>query len=594
MLLKLRKHINNTFDLVFKREYNDNISDIENCLNKHSLDIQKTTIEVQERVDNLILNSGGDSHPEVIDSRFSTMLNKTFSSSKQRLDFFDAELSSRNVNVLWFGAKADGETDDSNTIIDAINFCAANEIKELFLPNGLYYVSKPIDTKGVKLVGISPYIPEMTWDYTRPISMIEKFDDYKKQSKGTVLVTDQSIAVFSNGLIAQNIGLFGSLRASGVGIKGNGRSQTHLRDCVIKGFGKNGLEFPEGVIFLDIQKCDISQNKGGIYFDKNIGNYHGETNFLVIENNKISKNEDYGILGNLKGRGTSIRKNDFEGTGEPSDPNRPKPQNQRPFSPQNSDGVKYGCSLSLYNSGSFQNGALSFIDNYSEESYGLLSITGVDPSYGIEISSNVFQPYDIANLSCGFYLDGWLSDVNIASNSISGTNESVIFAPQSNIKNVKIDTKYRGSLRNTAHATVETHHDGNDRTFANITSNTVHIMASLPYANLVDKITYDETAKMSYIWLNIWKVNDYNFGVDGSNNHNVGYALKIGGEFFGIIQYYSIANKIWAIRGDRTLVGIGDGSVEIVRLGGFETINAGGIRTKLVVDWDGAILSNGR
>ena len=59
------------------------------------------------------------------------------------------------VNVLSFGAKGDGVTDDTNSIQDAINFVHNVEnLKYVFIPRGTYMISKPlIIPVGVSLIG---------------------------------------------------------------------------------------------------------------------------------------------------------------------------------------------------------------------------------------------------------------------------------------------------------------------------------------------------------------------------------------------------------------------------------------------------------
>ncbi|MGN7324780.1 glycosyl hydrolase family 28-related protein [Bacillus altitudinis] len=71
------------------------------------------------------------------------------------------EFNNRGINVKWMGAKADGKTDDANAIQSAIDYAKANDLSDVFIPSGKYYISKGLNTysniniygvKGTKLV----------------------------------------------------------------------------------------------------------------------------------------------------------------------------------------------------------------------------------------------------------------------------------------------------------------------------------------------------------------------------------------------------------------------------------------------------------
>ena len=57
-----------------------------------------------------------------------------------------AELIVKNneINIKQFGAKGDGTTDDINFIQNAINYCKANQVKTLAIPEGEYVISSGI------------------------------------------------------------------------------------------------------------------------------------------------------------------------------------------------------------------------------------------------------------------------------------------------------------------------------------------------------------------------------------------------------------------------------------------------------------------
>jgi hypothetical protein len=82
---------------------------------------------IDDRFNDQIAGSTNDN--EVIDFRHSDMLSKSFTTAKLRGDFFDNELQSRGVNVKWFGAVADGTTDNHSAFQQAIDYAYANFLK---------------------------------------------------------------------------------------------------------------------------------------------------------------------------------------------------------------------------------------------------------------------------------------------------------------------------------------------------------------------------------------------------------------------------------------------------------------------------------
>ncbi len=496
------------------------------------------------------------------------------------------------VNVRDFGAVGDGTADDGEKIQDAIDYAVANDISGVRVPEGIYYTTTSIDTKGIKLQGDGkPYIPFLTWDYTLPSSTLNAYNDYKAQCKGSIFTTDKNITIFSTGLFAENIGLFGNRRATTqYGISQTlGGQQIILKDCSIIGFSNHGIYAPYGLIGLILEDCKIEQNGvNGIYIDKQLGGYTGETNLLIIKRCSIIRNESHGIFGNLLGRSICIQNTNFERNGEPDDPNRPKPTDV--------GNIVFGCVLNLYKSGGFSNGAFDFSDNYSEGAYGLLKLNAVNPCGAISIKNNFWYPRNHDYYSCFASISGWIFGLTIKDNNVYTIFDTVRFESGSTIRNVDIDIPYTGLIYNDSYPNREVCDTGN-ATFVNTVSNGVQSIHTFS-VGFATSFAYDSGANVTYIYLNAAKISGttwdgYDMGLDSNNKHN-GMAVKVGGGFVGVIQAVSSTNKVLSVRGNRSLLPIGDGSVEIVRLGGIETVGGAGQRVKLVVDWDGTILTTGK
>ncbi|EOO64766.1 hypothetical protein ACYX6U_01165 [Bacillus cereus] len=568
-----------------------------------SSEIEEKQSTLEKKYDNQISNmtNGNPSISEMVDFRTSGNTGQSYVTAGKRADALEAQLfegkkrmqvisHSTGINIEEF-PMLEGEQDDSPRFKRAIEYCIQNELTEIRLPNRTYYVLQSINTKGIKLVGVGkPFIPLLDWEYTRPWSNEDKYMEYRNRCKGSIITTDANISIFSSGLTAKNIGIFGNLRSSvGSGIESTSANKAEqeidLYNCIIVGFKDCGIKCPHGVISASIQKTIIAQNgKNGIFIGRNPINYTGETNLLNIQDSFIIRNESHGIYGDIAGRGIIIQRTSFEYNGEPSDPKRQ--------SPSNINEVVFGCVLNLYNAGGFTNGALDFSNNYSEETYGLLKINAFEPVYGIKIVSNMWKPYDNLHYSCGISLDGWISGVTIDNNNFHTMFDYVLFEKLNNIKNVKIDIPYNGLLLNDVRPTIESRNIG-DKTFLSFNSDAIEEVASLR-AGTVIEVDYDANVNVTWIKLNTSREPSFNFGVDGTVNENVGYLLMIDETFYGFIQLYSAGNQLWQLRGDRTYLGIGDGSVKLYKVGGVQTVDGSGKLRKIVIDWDGQVLGNGR
>lgn len=80
--------------------------------------------------------------------------------------WWELDVSGGIVNVLWFGAKGDGATDDTVAIQSAINAVQGTGAT-VFFPRGAYKISSPIIVTGtIRLVGESRYGTTITWTST--------------------------------------------------------------------------------------------------------------------------------------------------------------------------------------------------------------------------------------------------------------------------------------------------------------------------------------------------------------------------------------------------------------------------------------------
>lgn len=488
------------------------------------------------------------------------------------------------VNIKDFNAIGDGVTDDFDSINTAIKYCLDNKITTLEIPNGIYYTTKPIATKGIEIKGLSkPYIPLLDWSYTRPNSKLDDYRKYLSQCKGSIFTSDKDINIFADGLIATNIGILGNRRA----LNQNGISQTKggqvitLNKCLISGMGKHGIFAPYGLIAPNLKDTGIVQNGcNGICIDKELGGYTGETNQVCIDNCWIERNESHGIYGNIMGRGFNVKDTFLECNGEPSDSERTKPQY-----------VIFGIYLNLYNSAGMGCGSVNLENNYSEETMGMFHINAIGTSIGINCRGNFWRPYNQKDYSCGMEFLGWIKNLVIQHNNFYTQHDYVLFQKNNNIKEVFIDMPYTGELAYGEGAMFESLEE-NDKTFCNLKSNNTKKICSFSEGGITSSY-YDSSNNTTYYYLNSNRLNgnkfdNVDFGADGWYCYWTGYALKLDNNFVGIIRGWSASNKVLQIHGNRNVT-IGNGSFSIEKIGGFETLNGNGQARKIVIDWDDSL-----
>ena len=116
--------------------------------------------DTQNRFDDQI--AGTTNSDEVIDARRPFGAEESFTTIGSRMDSTDNKTG--RVNVRDFGATGDGQSDDTDAIINAINF-AIETAKELFFPNGNYVWTRPIKvTKHIRMVGENRYSTKLSYE----------------------------------------------------------------------------------------------------------------------------------------------------------------------------------------------------------------------------------------------------------------------------------------------------------------------------------------------------------------------------------------------------------------------------------------------
>ncbi|MGG5736888.1 hypothetical protein [Bacillus cereus group sp. IBL03679] len=135
---KLDLHITPT-NAVFGRDYrikeNENKNRTMAAINEQTGYIKEEIEKQHGRIDHLVIEGSGDSNPEVIDSRYSSLLSSSFPVLNTRLEFIEKDLKERCVNVSWFGVKGDG-TDETKHLQKAAEFAKTNKLG-IFIPKNL-------------------------------------------------------------------------------------------------------------------------------------------------------------------------------------------------------------------------------------------------------------------------------------------------------------------------------------------------------------------------------------------------------------------------------------------------------------------------
>lgn len=129
-------------------------SDAKKELEQIIIDFNQQIIEQQQNFDiwfesiREILESidpGGVILNEIVDFRYSKILDKHFNRIKERGDFWDDVTLKSGVDIDWFGAKSDGITDNKVAINKAIEFAKTTGINRVNVFKGEYLVKSHVD-----------------------------------------------------------------------------------------------------------------------------------------------------------------------------------------------------------------------------------------------------------------------------------------------------------------------------------------------------------------------------------------------------------------------------------------------------------------
>lgn len=488
------------------------------------------------------------------------------------------------VTVNMFGAKGDGETDDTKAFNDAINYCKERNITSLFIPYGNYLTTGLINATGVNLVGMyKPVIPFLEWEYTRPTSQLDHFEKYFKMCKGSVIGSKDN-TIFVGGLDCKNIGLFGNRRKENqsgyLQLEGGYGKGVNMTDCFVSGFGGVGVKADYGLISSQFINTTITQcGKEGLYIGKVKGTYTGETNFLTIERCTIYRNESHGILADVMGRGFNIILNDFEFNGEPSDPQRPKPTSV--------DDMVFGCKLLVSGNGGFSSGAIKFEGNYTEETLGMLYIKNTGGTcQGVDINCNMAYPYNTTEMeNIGIYLDGWLDRINISNNNMYFAKKLVLNGNQIQSIRTDIEPIHGGDTTGSVAWQVTTENGYNK-----IVMNSLYEEELFSKNGFITREGYHEDGVTHYPFdKSNTHVNGVEIDYDDARNPMVGKILILDGNYVGYVHSVSWTQGVINIRGNR-VISRTSGNVKFVDCGGFITRDGTGTKRKMVIDWDGTVV----
>ena len=183
------------------------------------------------------------------------------------------------TTITKFGAKGDGRTDDSGAIQRAIDYCEINSIKTLYIPNGDYYIKKPVVFRkgGVQLVGTGALLREESW--WQPNNIFPNNQPFS----GCSFIIENNIEgfVFSKTVVdpvrisdIQFIAKNGRKRGrtTAIALKSEFRGPTWpfiIERCHFRGFNF-AVKFQSPnqycVAYIQIKDCAFSQNDECIYF----------------------------------------------------------------------------------------------------------------------------------------------------------------------------------------------------------------------------------------------------------------------------------------------------------------------------------------
>ncbi len=295
MKLNLKKDLTNNLGLYFKKDHIQNLKDIEAAVNGQGLELNQTKRDLNDRVDNLIVQAGGDGNPEVIDGRYSAdgqtfntigshvrnigqSLVKaksnevaTFDSIAERFQWIDSDLKNRGVNIEWFGADKSGEKDSTESIKLAITYLG-NGGGVIYFPQGKYLITKIINImkSNIKLVGSG-------LDSILSIHSNQLLDGTRIQFENCSNISITDLVIEENNEVTKRSNIYGTLafhnvsnvtmqdveirRSNGVGIHGIATRNVKINKCHVHDTKADGIHFQRGSQDIIISDCFVVNNE---------------------------------------------------------------------------------------------------------------------------------------------------------------------------------------------------------------------------------------------------------------------------------------------------------------------------------------------
>lgn len=481
---------------------------------------------------------------------------------------------------VMFGVKGDG-SDETTQIQKAFETCHALGVRELYFPDGIYCVRQTIDTYGVQIKGNGCFIPLLGWDYTRPNSG-NLYNNYLKQCKGSILTSPDNITILKGEIKAKNIGFFGNRRCSNSSAMKVDKT-LKLTHCTVMGFGGKAIDLDDGCINGELNSCQIEQNYIGLWINCNKNNgYTGETNRLYAHRCSFNRNELYAINGRVQGRFIHLNECTFEAHGEPSDTTRPHAND---FTH-----LYHAIDLECYNTNDGMSNGCIIIENcYAEETYGFAKIKAIDPIHSVQIRNNYWRPYNQTMYSNFISLEGFMTQVTVKGNNIF-TTKDIFKSSNFNVRGIESDIEL-GVTTGITHLPSFGHEVGSYVNIDSSIGNVIHTFDSgFITGNSFDSESYKSHPfggqGVTYFFYDNTKLDNYDFGPHGAfeNSHSSGYVLKVGGNYMGVVC--GVGSNLIMVRGNKTDISIGDGSAELIQVGGQRVLTGGGGSVKIVYDSD--------
>lgn len=228
----------------------------------------------------------------------------------------------KEIKAKQFGCIADGKTDDTDRLQNAINVCKINGY-ELIL-EGYSYVTSPINTKGIRIKGLgipanmgqtyySKKYGNLGWDYLRNqnqgalITFDDVVDDYLVKGSGIVSETANPILYCNHKdgrFNLENIAICGWIRNNNQeGIKttydgvetGSYINGSHkLKNVNVFNCGGNGIHL-NSLELTTIENLKSNYNFGkGVYIE-GIENYDTPFEYVKLINCSFEGNKDIGF-----------------------------------------------------------------------------------------------------------------------------------------------------------------------------------------------------------------------------------------------------------------------------------------------------------